>query len=119
MKNYTKEQIRNKIATLQKSEKIKGSPNYKALNLRHSLALKQRLKVNSSGSSKTRDGEMRQFQSPLLNQNLDVVTNMFLAVDPKEAFNGWFQLKVHSRVTLLFYLSKLHNVQLMNVLVFF
>lgn len=99
MRNYTKDQIRNKIATLQKSEKTKGSPIYKALNLRQSFALKQRPKKSSIGSSEPLDREMRESTRPMRSQNLDVIRNMFLAVDPAEAFNGWFQLKVHSKVT--------------------
>lgn len=95
MSKYTRDQIRNKIATLQKSEKMKGSPHYKTLNLRQSMALKQRRKSRSRPNS----GEECFRKTLCRKRKIDVVTKMFLDVDPAEAFNGWFQMKVHTKVT--------------------
>ncbi len=96
MNNYTKDQIRNKIATLQKSEKLKGSPNYKTLNLRQAIIQKQRKKSSSS----TNNVVLRPPNdvSPEQASNLDTIAKMFRDVDPEKAFDGWFQLKVHVKV---------------------
>lgn len=96
MSHYSREQIRNKIATLQKSEKIKGSPNYDVLCLRQGMPRKvdQRPDTNKTLNSNVSVPEE-------LEKNLDVVRHMFQTVDPRMAFGAWFQLDVHTKVRKL------------------
>lgn len=100
MTHYTKDQIRNKIASLQKSEKTKGSTNYKILCLRQGTPHgKKKRHHNDFGT------ESEPFQ--VLESKLDVVKKMFRTVEPAKALDGWFQLQLHDKVSLFIYFIQL------------